>query len=76
MPSTSTYDHADMEDAPPITDYGDITEERLWENLEYFLKRVIPVAEEAGVKQGLHPDDPPALAHSRRCPHHHQPRSL
>ena len=55
----STYDHSDMEDAPPITDYGDITEERLWENLEYFLKRVIPVAEEAGVKQGLHPDDPP-----------------
>ena len=55
----STYDHSDMENAPPVTDYGDITEERLWENLEYFLKRVIPVAEEAGVKQGLHPDDPP-----------------
>ena len=55
----STYDHRDMEDAPEITEYGEISEDRLWENLEYFLKRVIPVAEEAGVKQGLHPDDPP-----------------
>jgi len=55
----STYDHRDMENAPRITEYGDITEERLWENLEYFLKKVIPVAEEAGVRQALHPDDPP-----------------
>ena len=55
----STYDHRDMENAPPITEYGEISEDRLWENLEYFLKRVIPVAEEAGVRQGLHPDDPP-----------------
>ncbi len=36
-----------------------ITKERLWNNLEYFLKRVIPVAEESGVRLALHPDDPP-----------------
>ena len=54
----STYDNSLMEKAP-LTEHGEITEERLWENLEYFLKKVIPVAEEAGVKQGLHPDDPP-----------------
>jgi mannonate dehydratase len=35
------------------------TAEDLWENLEYFLERVVPVAEEAGVRLGLHPDDPP-----------------
>ena len=30
-------------------DVGDLTEHDLWENLEYFLERVIPVAEEAGM---------------------------
>ena len=35
------------------------TEERLWENFEYFLRRVVPVAEEADVRLALHPDDPP-----------------
>ena len=54
----STYDHEEMKNAP-LTEHGEVSEEQLWENLEYFLKIVIPVAEEAGVKQGLHPDDPP-----------------
>jgi len=39
--------------------YRHVDEERLWENLGYFLERVVPVAEEAGVKMALHPDDPP-----------------
>jgi len=33
--------------------------EQLWENLAYFVERVIPVAESAGVRMALHPDDPP-----------------
>jgi mannonate dehydratase len=36
-----------------------ISQEQLWENLEYFLKRVLPVAEESGVTLAMHPDDPP-----------------
>jgi len=32
---------------------------KLWENLEYFLNEVVPVAEDAGIKLALHPDDPP-----------------
>ncbi|QHT62908.1 mannonate dehydratase [Paenibacillus lycopersici] len=42
-----------------IDAYADITDEKLFENLAYFLERVIPVAEEAGVVMAIHPDDPP-----------------
>ena len=52
------YDHSLMADAPP-TEAGEVGEEQLWENLKYFLERVVPVAEEAGVKLAMHPDDPP-----------------
>jgi len=38
---------------------GIVPEETLWESLEYFLKAVVPVAEEANVKLAMHPDDPP-----------------
>ncbi len=36
-----------------------VSEEHLWETLGWFLERVVPVAEEAGVRLALHPDDPP-----------------
>jgi mannonate dehydratase len=39
--------------------YRAFAPERLWENLAYFLERVVPVAGQAGVKLALHPDDPP-----------------
>ena len=42
-----------------IAAYGEIGEEGLWANLEKFLKKVIPVAEECGVVMAIHPDDPP-----------------
>ncbi|MDE2747834.1 MAG: mannonate dehydratase [Chloroflexota bacterium] len=52
------YDHSQMLDAP-LTDYGEVSEAQLWESLHYFLERVLPVAEAAGVKLAMHPDDPP-----------------
>ena len=33
-------------------------EEGLWRNLEYFLSKIIPVAQESGVRMAMHPDDP------------------
>lgn len=42
-----------------LEEYSKITEEDLWNNLKYFLDRVIKVAEEVKVKMAIHPDDPP-----------------
>lgn len=39
--------------------YGGIGQEQLWDNLAYFLRKIIPVAEELGLRLGIHPDDPP-----------------
>ncbi len=52
------YNDEQMKNAP-LTEAGEVPEELLWETLEHFLKKVVPVAEEAGVKLAMHPDDPP-----------------
>lgn len=39
--------------------YESVSEEDLWNNLKYFLDRVIKVCEEVKVKMAIHPDDPP-----------------
>lgn len=55
---TSEFDRQTAE-AQGLTEWGKISEEKIWDNLEYFLKRIMPVAEKANVKMALHPDDPP-----------------
>lgn len=52
------YDH-DLMRNEPLTEFGIVTEDRLWDNLKYFLERVVPVAEKSNVKLAMHPDDPP-----------------
>ncbi|MEC3768272.1 MULTISPECIES: mannonate dehydratase [Cupriavidus] len=42
-----------------LAEYRDIDEGRLWEHLEHFLRAIIPVAQECGIKMAIHPDDPP-----------------
>jgi mannonate dehydratase len=54
----SAFHHEQIRDEP-VTEHGVVTEEEQWENLRYFLERVVPTAEEAGVKMAMHPDDPP-----------------
>lgn len=54
----TSFDNTLMAGAPP-TEGGPISEEQLWETLGHFLRRVLPVAERAGVKLSMHPDDPP-----------------
>ncbi len=46
-------------DDMPRTYAGETSDDQTWDNFRYFLQRVLPVAEAAGVKLALHPDDPP-----------------
>ena len=39
--------------------YEQLGSEGLWENLQYFLKAVLPVCDEVGINLAIHPDDPP-----------------
>jgi len=57
--SHTAFDYAPVKDLPAKPEIGKHTAEALWSNLTYFLKAVIPVAEKAGVRMALHPNDPP-----------------
>ncbi|AWT60533.1 MAG: Mannonate dehydratase [Candidatus Moanabacter tarae] len=57
--SYSTFDYEEFMRSPPYNPDKEISCEKMWENLKYFLERVIPCAEKNGVRMALHPDDPP-----------------
>ncbi|MFB0712944.1 mannonate dehydratase [Buttiauxella noackiae] len=42
-----------------LAEYDGISKEQLRENMAYFLRAIVAVAEEAGVRLAVHPDDPP-----------------
>ncbi len=53
----TAFDNDDLK-GEPVTQYGEVSKEKLWSNLEYFLKAVVPEAEKYGIKLAMHPDDP------------------
>jgi mannonate dehydratase len=55
---SSEFDYADAQEQG-LTEWGEVPEEKVWANMEYFQRAVMPVAEKARVKMALHPDDPP-----------------
>jgi mannonate dehydratase len=57
--SYSTFDYESLMRNPPHYPDKVMSEAQMWEHLQYFLERVIPVAEECGVRMALHPNDPP-----------------
>ena len=54
-----SFDYDRMKDLPPVASEGTVTYDQVWENLTYFLKELVPVAEKAGVRLCVHPNDPP-----------------
>jgi len=54
--STFVYEKARQD--PALTEAGPVSDEVYWERITYFLKRVIPVAEEYKVRMACHPHDP------------------
>jgi mannonate dehydratase len=56
----TAFDYDKMKDLPPLEREGAHSLDEMWNNITYFLKAVIPVAQEAGVRMALHPNDPPA----------------
>ena len=53
----------------PLSHGREYSQEEIWDNYTHFIQQVAPVAEEAGVLIGIHPDDPPVpyLAGIPRC---------
>ena len=56
----TAFDYSRVKDLPPLPAEGVHSLEEMWSNIAYFLKAVVPVAEESDVRLALHPNDPPA----------------
>jgi len=56
----TAFDYDRVKDLPPLPEEGAHTLDEIWTNIAYFLKAVVPVAQESGVRLALHPNDPPA----------------
>ena len=51
------FDYEIMKKAP-VTEYGEVSKDELWKNLDYFVKAVMPEADRIGMRLSMHPDDP------------------
>lgn len=56
----TAFDYDRVKNLPALPEEGAHSLEEMWKNITYFLKAVVPVAEQAGVRMALHPNDPPA----------------
>jgi mannonate dehydratase len=56
---TSQYRSADFDPTTVPHQEQPSSDDQMWEHLEYFLRRIVPVAEQEEVLLAMHPDDPP-----------------
>ena len=54
----TAFDYEVFKNAP-LTEFGEVSEQQMWDALDYYLKAIVPVAEKWNVKLAMHPDDPP-----------------
>ena len=57
--SKTRYVVSDDLKSRPLNHGREYSREELWENFEYLMRKIIPIAEETGVRLALHPNDPP-----------------
>jgi mannonate dehydratase len=55
---SNSFNYAEAKERP-LTHGRVYSEEEMWANYDWYLERLLPVCEEAGVRLALHPDDPP-----------------
>ena len=72
---TSEFD-LEAAKAQGLTRAGEVSEEKMWRNCEYFIKAVMPVADKFKVKMALHPDDPPHQSAAGHRAHRRQQAEL
>ncbi len=52
------FSYAKAKQEPPLTEAGPVNEDAYWERITYFVKRVMPVADEYKMRLACHPHDP------------------
>ena len=56
----TAFDYDRVKELPALPAEGIHTQDEMWANVTYFLKAVVPIAEQSGVRLALHPNDPPS----------------
>ena len=56
--SYSTFRYEEAKQNHALTEAGSVSNEMMWDRITYFLKRVVPVAEQSKVRLACHPHDP------------------
>lgn len=55
----TAFDANRVKNLPPLPEEGAHSMDEMWNNISYFLKAVVPVADASNVRLALHPNDPP-----------------